>query len=110
MSASPRAAIIIASVTMKGWMRAFAITTPFASPSAVAQPTPAASATRTPRPARLAEAPRRGVHADGLLLPVDERQPARGDHHRERHDEGLDARLRYHHSVRESERGRTEIG
>ena len=42
-STAPRAAIIIASVTMNGGRRTFAIRTPFVSPSAVAAPTPATS-------------------------------------------------------------------
>jgi hypothetical protein len=47
----PRAAIIMANVTMNGCMRAFAITSPLIRPSRVAAPTPASTATRLPLPA-----------------------------------------------------------
>src|SRR3712207_9207027 len=44
--------------------------------------------------------------ADGLLARVDEREPARRDHHRERDYEGLYARLRDDEPVHEPERRR----
>jgi hypothetical protein len=49
-SAAPRTAIIIASVTTKGWMRAFAMRSPLTRPSAVATPSPASTAAAVPLP------------------------------------------------------------
>jgi hypothetical protein len=53
-SAAPRAAVSIASVTTKGWMRALAITSPLTRPSSAAVPTPPSSATAVPLPASFA--------------------------------------------------------